>query len=409
MQSFKDGIKNQSHPFILPIDLLFPEKIKSISIGLRHKQGYVHDTISEINSYRSFQSILSNDEENKTSFEDRLVKSLVKNNILIEYADETKQSQFFHEPGLYRLQHASLLFKSPLAAVLVDPVFTYDQDNSWFKRSMLPKIDAIIISHSHGDHFDLTSLLQFPKTTRIILPEVKKPSVLCPNMAKILKEFGFEHVEELPWYSNSLYIKDIKINALPFYGEQPWVDSISPVKHFRNQGNTYIIKMMNTTYWFLIDSGREHGNAMEDICDYVCNRFGRIDVVLSNLRDFAWRPSCIDGSGRYLLCYPEELIVEPSKWPYGKTITFGTEGMRLFLERLEPKYFLPYAHWWHVLESRSHRVNFYNSPSISEEQFLSLIENSTNTQKKLNSKLLSWQVGSRFNLNLQYVKIDKFK
>ena len=104
---------------------------------------------------------------------------------------------------------------------------------------MLPDIDAVVISHSHEDHFCPASLMFFPSDTPIIIPNVKKPSMLCVDMAAILKSCGFTNIIEADWYSSHV-VGDITLHAYPFYGEQPWLNFYSPIPGFRNQGNTFV-------------------------------------------------------------------------------------------------------------------------------------------------------------------------
>jgi L-ascorbate metabolism protein UlaG (beta-lactamase superfamily) len=52
----------------------------------------------------------------------------------------------------------------------------------------LPKLDLIVLSHAHFDHFDLGSLRHFPRDT---------PVVTAPGTADLLRRFL--HVHELAW------------------------------------------------------------------------------------------------------------------------------------------------------------------------------------------------------------------
>jgi L-ascorbate metabolism protein UlaG (beta-lactamase superfamily) len=291
-------------------------------------------------------------------------------------------------PGIFRLQHASLLFRSSAGTgVLCDPVVGLS-DFTWLQPQALPSVDAVLISHSHGDHFSPLTLMQLPRDTVLIVPVVSQPSMLCPNMAALLRDAGFINVIEAAW-NTTVVIKDILIHVLPFYGEQPWVTFGAPIGALRNHGNTYIVEMDHRKSWVLVDSGREFGHSMLEVAEEVRRNVGDIDVVLSNLRSFPWHPWQIDNSGRYLFCFPTTRFSDPATWPMGALITFGPAGMREFLDVLKPHIFLPYAHWWHGPEDRNHVVD----SAVSEAELLSAIGDAK--PGVTTTKLQGWQVTRR--------------
>src|SRR5258708_2052581 len=72
--------------------------------------------------------------------------------------------------GVYRLQHASLLYRTSTTGVLVDPPLhsTYGSITADVHRDHLnSKVDAILISHFHEDHWFLATLLMFDRDTPI--------------------------------------------------------------------------------------------------------------------------------------------------------------------------------------------------------------------------------------------------
>jgi len=119
----------------------------------------------------------------------------------------------------------------------------------------------------------------------------------------------------------------------------------------------------------------------------VLHDVGRIDIVMSNLRTFTWHPRQIDGSGRYLFCFPESALSRPETWPTG-TMTLGPRGVHELLSILEPRWFLPYAHWWHPRERSPHVVD----PRHSEADLLAAVRDSGGP---LVTELRPWQVGDR--------------
>lgn len=71
----------------------------------------------------------------------------------------------------------------------------------------LPKIDVIVISHSHYDHLDITTLKQLPNKdhTQVIVPL---------HLGKLIKRAGFIHVHEKDWH-DKVVIDDLTITVLP--------------------------------------------------------------------------------------------------------------------------------------------------------------------------------------------------
>jgi L-ascorbate metabolism protein UlaG (beta-lactamase superfamily) len=81
------------------------------------------------------------------------------------------------------LGHQSWLISSSNTNLLIDPVlynsFGSDDDNSIeiyppreINISRMPKIDAIILSHEHSDHFHIPTLIKF-KDTPILVSSFK--------------------------------------------------------------------------------------------------------------------------------------------------------------------------------------------------------------------------------------------
>lgn len=62
----------------------------------------------------------------------------------------------------------------------------------------LPRIDAILISHNHYDHFDTDTLTRLLKRDR--------PAVFCPlGLGAALKKLGFANICELDWWQHAAW------------------------------------------------------------------------------------------------------------------------------------------------------------------------------------------------------------
>ncbi|XP_050413923.1 N-acyl-phosphatidylethanolamine-hydrolyzing phospholipase D isoform X1 [Patella vulgata] len=119
--------------------------------------------------------------------------------------------------------HASVLVKFDDITVLTDPVFSERCSIVSFagpKRYRrvpcqikdLPKIDAVVISHNHYDHLDLSSVKElnqkFGKDLRWYVPQ---------GMKKWMSDSGCENVEEMTWWEEQQFPgkPDVKFVSTP--------------------------------------------------------------------------------------------------------------------------------------------------------------------------------------------------
>lgn len=117
------------------------------------------------------------------------------------------------------INHATFLIQFNGLNILTDPVWaTYASPLSWAgpKRvrvcgiplKELPRIDLILISHNHYDHFDTGTLRYLCKrfSPRIILPLGDR---------RLASPLGFTNIQEMDWWDDLRIGKDIRITFTP--------------------------------------------------------------------------------------------------------------------------------------------------------------------------------------------------
>ena len=189
--------------------------------------------------------------------------------------------------------HNSVLVDSGSTRVIADP-FLFAEDDAHpgqyqpLSVRQLGPIDAVVITHSHPDHFDPASLLRFPSDIRVIVPVVERETILTTDMARRLAELGFSDVHTMAW-GESTTVGDVEISALAFFGEQPTDgDVLHP--EVSNHGNTYVVRTPTFGVALLADSGRDHRGDVRDVATSWFRAAGPVDVVLSGYRGWATYP-----------------------------------------------------------------------------------------------------------------------
>lgn len=213
----------------------------------------------------------------------------------------------------------------------------------------LGRLDAIFITHSHPDHFDLGTLLRVGADTPIFVPEVDRESVLSIDMAARLRQVGFRQVDTLKPFSEQM-IGKIRVIALPFYGEQP---TIGEVLHpeVRNQGNTYIVELDELRIALTADSGTDCSGNIQSLAIAASQKYGSIDLLFGGCRGFGLYPIqyLFSSVARYLTFVPAQL------WRARQQIMCDPDDAIDVAELWGASYMIPYAdggapwYWWRGL------------------------------------------------------------
>lgn len=165
--------------------------------------------------------------------------------------------------------------------------------------------NAILVTHSHPDHFDPGSLLRLGAETPIYVPHVERESLLAVDMALRLEQLGFSRVKRIR-PGDVLTIGQTTVHVLPFFGEQPTTgDCLHP--EVRNAGCTYSVVSPKGHTLLLADSGRDREGDVRDLAADVRRRWSAPDTLLSGYRGFAVYPIqwLFSSVARYLLFVPE--------------------------------------------------------------------------------------------------------
>ena len=294
-------------------------------------------------------------------------------------------------PGVTRLQHAGLLFRGCEAGILTDPHFHSAYEPPDLRSNLLRSqfeglVDAIVISHAHQDHWHLPTIMSFPKDTLIVVPKVARPSILSPDFAGTLRALGFTRVSALGWWDPPLVVGDLELHALPFYGEQPLVRERPRHPDLRNVANTYLVRHRDCTAWFLIDSGTDWDGGMVAVAAEVKRRFGAVDLLLSNLREFhISTPLYITGGHYWLSLTPDQL--KRFHLMKNECLTLGPDGVAEVCRQVTARTYLPYAHWWAEIGEYAE-----GELDLSRELSRSLVKSGATTE------IVPWRVGDGFPL-----------
>jgi thiopeptide-type bacteriocin biosynthesis protein len=207
--------------------------------------------------------------------------------------------------------HACVL-ASARARVLVDP-FLMSPSSAWpasyqpWRLSHLAGAEAVLVTHSHPDHYDPGTLLRLGAETPIHVPAVGRESLLAVDMASRLRALGFSRViETRP--GDRFAAGDIEVAAWPLPGEQPTTGEVLHPE-VRNVGLSWHLRAAGVGAWLIADAGRDATGDVRDIAAAVRRAHadgGGTSLVFGGYRGFPLYPVqyLFSSVSRYLLFVP---------------------------------------------------------------------------------------------------------
>lgn len=160
--------------------------------------------------------------------------------------------------------HACILIETKNTSILIDPLISYPNltEPDRFSYYDLPeRIDYVLITHNHQDHFDLETLLQIRhQIDHIVVPSNNNGFLADPSLKLILEHLGFKNIITLDEFEKIIF-SDGQITSIPFLGEHGDLNIQSK--------SAYHIKINKKSLFFAVDSNNLDENLYRHIAKYI--------------------------------------------------------------------------------------------------------------------------------------------
>jgi L-ascorbate metabolism protein UlaG (beta-lactamase superfamily) len=154
--------------------------------------------------------------------------------------------------------HACVLVQTPTTAVLLDPMFAIEPTSGNDPASgdlrltindLPARIDYLVLSHCHQDHFSPEMLLQIrPRIRKVLVPLNNSGNLADPSMKLSLSQLGFSDVQSLRPF-DKVPLSDGHLVSLPFPGEHCDLDIYSKHSLFLTLRGRRLIFLVDSDGW----------------------------------------------------------------------------------------------------------------------------------------------------------------
>lgn len=236
--------------------------------------------------------------------------------------------------------HNTVVLRAADTSIVIDPFLVAADGSSRYAplgRAEIGAVNAVLVTHSHPDHFDPASLLRFDRDTRVVVPRVERESLLAIDMARRCRELGLTNVVELGW-GESLRVGEFEVEALPFYGEQPTSGGVLHPE-VRNQGNTYLVRSREFSAALVADAGRDHAGDIRQVAKDCRAAHGPVDILFAGYRGWSTYPVqlALSSVPQYLFFVP------PEEWGVRQQLMSDAEGVIDLAEAWGAPLVVPYG------------------------------------------------------------------
>lgn len=348
-----DAIFRQGEPF-LGRKLLYPDNLTwSLRMGVSGHPGasvliepVERSIVPEIAAFTAW-ALRTSDRTKLTERLTNLQKVIPIDALLLAENDTYANWPKREGPGIFRREHASLHIQSETTRILFDPIFANRTlpNMSLSPIDREPDFDGVFITHSHGDHWHLPTLLAVAGDgeTPVYVPRVPKVNLLTPTpLYESLKASGING--QIADWDTTIKIGDIEIDILPFFGEQPSREEWGVPKDVRNWGNCFRVTTPQFSVLILVDSGIDPLGDVREAVAASTRKRGQPSALLACGRTFFC--PFFGGLSNFFGAIPFSSLTELYRQYEAKTlpsVTAGSKGLAEACAASGAAHFLPYA------------------------------------------------------------------